>query len=53
LKKKNKNSFLYGLLGGILKKYIFYRGKSIKIFYRGKPENDLYYREGKALLTLF
>jgi hypothetical protein len=33
--KKNKNSFLYGLLGGILEKKYFTRGKSKKIFYRG------------------
>jgi len=38
-------------LGGILKKKYFTEGKSKKIFYRGKPKNDLYYG-GKTPLTL-
>jgi len=33
--EKNKNSFLYGLLGGYSGKKKFTWGKSKKIFYRG------------------
>jgi hypothetical protein len=44
LSKKNKNSFLYGLLGGYSEKKYFTGGKSKKYFTGGKPGNDLYYR---------
>jgi len=51
LKKKIKLVFVWPIRRVNQNKNILQEGKSKKIFYRGKTNNDLYYR-GKDLLTL-
>jgi len=45
--------FVWPIRGVNQNKNILQGGKSKKIFYRGETGNDLYYRGGKDLLTLY